>query len=76
MLLVVRTTKKIKRKNFTGNRSFSVLTERGMLAWSTLCSYSMWSRNADIVRNMISGSPDRETNPIRALIGGGCRVWQ
>jgi hypothetical protein len=29
-----------------------------------------------IVRNVISGSPDRETDPIRALIGGACRVWQ
>jgi hypothetical protein len=28
------------------------------------------------VRNMISGSPNRETDPIRALIGGACRVWQ
>jgi hypothetical protein len=28
------------------------------------------------VRNVISGSPDRETDPIRALIGGACRVWQ
>jgi hypothetical protein len=28
------------------------------------------------VRNVISGSPDQETDPIRALIGGACRVWQ
>jgi hypothetical protein len=28
------------------------------------------------VRNVISGSPDRETDPIRVLIGGACRVWQ
>jgi hypothetical protein len=26
------------------------------------------------VRNVIYGSPDRETDPIRALIGGACRV--
>jgi hypothetical protein len=28
------------------------------------------------IRNVISGSLDRETDPIRALIGGACRVWQ
>jgi hypothetical protein len=28
------------------------------------------------VRNVISGSSDRETNLIHALIGGACRVWQ
>jgi hypothetical protein len=28
------------------------------------------------VRKVISGSPDRETDPIRALIEGACRVWQ
>jgi hypothetical protein len=28
------------------------------------------------VRKVISESPDRETNPICALIGGACRVWQ
>jgi hypothetical protein len=28
------------------------------------------------VRNVISESPDQETDPIRALIGGACRVWQ
>jgi hypothetical protein len=29
-----------------------------------------------LVRNVISGSSNRETDPIRALIGGACRVWQ
>jgi hypothetical protein len=28
------------------------------------------------VRNVIFGSPDRETDLIRALIRGACRVWQ
>jgi hypothetical protein len=28
------------------------------------------------VRNVISGSPDRKTDLIRALIGGACCVWQ
>jgi hypothetical protein len=28
------------------------------------------------VRKVISGSPDWETDPIRALIEGACRVWQ
>jgi hypothetical protein len=28
------------------------------------------------VRNVIFGSPDRETDSIRALIRGACRVWQ
>jgi hypothetical protein len=28
------------------------------------------------VKKVISGSLDRETDPIRALIGGVCRVWQ
>jgi hypothetical protein len=26
-------------------------------------------------RKVISESPDRETDPIRVLIGGACRVW-
>jgi hypothetical protein len=28
------------------------------------------------VKKVISGSSDRETDPIRALIGGACHVWQ
>jgi hypothetical protein len=27
------------------------------------------------VRKVISGSPDWETDPIRTLIEGACRVW-
>jgi hypothetical protein len=30
---------------------------------------------ASTVRNVISGSPNRETDPIRAVIGGACHVW-
>jgi hypothetical protein len=33
-------------------------------------------RRRSSVRNVISGSLDRETDLIRALIGGACRVWQ
>jgi hypothetical protein len=29
----------------------------------------------DCVRNVISGSSDRENDPIRVLIGDVCRVW-
>jgi hypothetical protein len=48
-----------------GKGKFSTMWEEMQQVWN-------YVKN---VRNVISGSPDRETDPIRVLIGGACRVW-
>jgi hypothetical protein len=64
--------KKLDRIKMPGLRRRWTLLQKLVLA----SSGSDNTRELVSVRNVISGSPDRETDPIRALIGDVCRVWQ